>query len=387
MAEYMWDVCLTSARHVLLGGPAPLRMLLLSDGINAHSECQFDPVFRHRRILRKEFGLAVMRKHSNPQNVRPSRCLRSYDIVGLKFNYKSRPEEVLAAAACFAESKRADAKLVYCDGNDELTMQWPGLLRHCDVYWKKHALRDLSLYRRSFRGTTNLTEYCIPEGQEDNNIVGCQEALVPPQEEDLRKLFVGSSVALDRKISILRPLLVDDARTPPFGSRMHDVVLRANVPENWMGKLRQPAADAIARLQGRLKVLLPNDRVAPQQYAEEMLASKICVSPFGYGEICWRDFEAVAYGCLLFKPDMAHVRTRPDIYRPFETFVPVAWDFSDLEEKLLHYAACTDESSKMVSCARQVLAEALEPCWFSTLFREFLMAAAPDSFPQFRRAN
>jgi len=326
--------------------------------------------------------------HSNPGNVRPSKSFGSYDMVGIKFNYKSRAEEVFAAASCIAQSKRPDAKLIYCDGNDELTIQWPGLLRCCDVYWKKHAFRDLSLYQRRYRGTTNLTDYCIPaaaDGETDTS--GNQAAFALPRKEDLRKLFVGNSVALDRKIALLRPMLVDNGRIPRFASRMHDVVLRANVPENWMGKLRQPAADAIARLQGRLKVLLPNDRVAPQQYAEEMLASKICVSPFGYGEICWRDFEAVAYGCLLFKPDMAHVRTRPDIYRPFETFVPVAWDFSDLEEKLLHYAACTDESSKMVSCARQVLAEALEPCWFSTLFREFLMAAAPDSFPQFRRAD
>jgi hypothetical protein len=192
-ATYAWDVCLASVRHLLLGGPAPLRMLLLSDGINAHSECQFDPVFRNRRLLRKEFGLAVMRRCSNPGNVRPSRHFRNYDIVGLKFNYKSRPWKVLAAAACVAESKRADAKLAYCDGSDELTMQWPGFLRRCDVYWKKHALRDLSLYRRRFRGTTNLTEYCIPEGQEDG-IVKCPEVLVSPREEDLRKLFVGSSV-------------------------------------------------------------------------------------------------------------------------------------------------------------------------------------------------
>jgi len=27
--------------------------------------------------------------------------------------------------------------------------------------------------------------------------------------------------------------------------------------------------------------------------------SKICISPFGYGEICWRDFEAIIFGCLL----------------------------------------------------------------------------------------
>jgi hypothetical protein len=351
-------------------------MLLLSDGINAHSECQFDPVFRHRRMLRKKFGLAVHRSHADPGDVRPSKRFRRHDIVGLKFNYKSRPEEIMAAACSVADSKRPGSKLVYCDGNDELTMQWPGLLRICDVYWKKHAFCDLSLYRRRFRGTTNLTEYCIPDGpQGENSESGNADAFALPGDEDLKKLFVGNSVALDLKIARLRPFLADNARIPPFGSRPHDVVLRADVPENWMGQLRRPAAEAIAALQDRLKVLLPHDRVPPRQYAEEMLSTKICVSPFGYGEICWRDFEAVAYGCLLFKPDMGHVQAKPDIYQPLRTYVPVAWDFSDLGEKLLHYAEHAEESSRIVARARVVLAEALEPGWFAGLFGGLLESA------------
>lgn len=376
LAIYAWDVCLATITHRFLSGPAPLKMLLLSDGINAHSECQFDPVLRHRRLLRNQFGLAVMRKYSNPGNVRPSRHFGNFDIVGLKFNYKSRPEEIVAAVSSVAGSKRAGSKLVYCDGNDELTMQWPGLLRICDFYWKKHAFRDLSLYRRRFRGTTNLTEYCIPDGpQGENSESGNVDAFALPGDEDLKKLFVGNSVALDFKIARLRPFLADNAGIPPFGSRPHDVVLRADVPENWMGQLRRPAAEAIAALQDSLKVLLPHDRVPPRQYAEEMLSTKICVSPFGYGEICWRDFEAIAYGCLLFKPDMGHVQAKPDIYKAHETYVPVAWDFGDLREKVEYYTEHQKESAAIVIRARTVLAEALEPEWFAGLFGRLLEVA------------
>ena len=42
-----------------------------------------------------------------------------------------------------------------------------------------------------------------------------------------------------------------------------------------------------------------------------MRHSRICISPFGYGEICWRDFEAILCGCLVVKPDMSHVETNP----------------------------------------------------------------------------
>jgi len=67
---------------------------------------------------------------------------------------------------------------------------------------------------------------------------------------------------------------------------------------------------------------------------QELQNSKICFSPFGYGEICWRDYEAIAAGAVLLKPDMSHISTNPDIYVPFETYVPIKWDMSDLNDKI-----------------------------------------------------
>jgi hypothetical protein len=39
-------------------------------------------------------------------------------------------------------------------------------------------------------------------------------------------------------------------------------------------------------------------------------------------------------GALLLKPDMSHLKTFPDYYEPFVTYVPHRWDFSDFLEKL-----------------------------------------------------
>ncbi len=54
------------------------------------------------------------------------------------------------------------------------------------------------------------------------------------------------------------------------------------------------------------------------------------LSPFGWGEVCFRDAEAVIAGAVLVKPLMDHVETWPDIYLPRETYMPVAWDASDV---------------------------------------------------------
>ena len=69
-----------------------------------------------------------------------------------------------------------------------------------------------------------------------------------------------------------------------------------------------------------------------REYHSLMRKSKICLSPFGDGEMCWRDFEAVVHGAILIKPDVSFINTWPDIYRPMETYVPVKLDLSDLEE-------------------------------------------------------
>jgi hypothetical protein len=63
----------------------------------------------------------------------------------------------------------------------------------------------------------------------------------------------------------------------------------------------------------------------------------MCISPFGYGKVCWRDYDAHATGALLLKPDMSHLRALPDVFVPFETYVPLKWDLSDFGEKVEHY--------------------------------------------------
>lgn len=80
--------------------------------------------------------------------------------------------------------------------------------------------------------------------------------------------------------------------------------------------------------------LITGDIISKKKYLKEMKQSKTCVSPFGWGEICYRDFEAVLNGTLLIKPDMDHLETYPDIYIKDETYVPLRWDMEDQEETL-----------------------------------------------------
>jgi hypothetical protein len=91
--------------------------------------------------------------------------------------------------------------------------------------------------------------------------------------------------------------------------------------------------------------------VSQKRYNAELGESKIVLSPFGWGELCLRDFEAVRAGSLLLKPSMEHLETWPDVFRPHETYVPFSWDAEDLLEKTGEYLENEDLRLKVVRAA------------------------------------
>jgi hypothetical protein len=80
-----------------------------------------------------------------------------------------------------------------------------------------------------------------------------------------------------------------------------------------------------------------------------MCVTKVVLSPFGYGEICWRDFEVMLAGAVLFKQRMEHLETWPEgLFEDGVTYVSHAWDFSNFDETL---ANLLDDPTRAVSIA------------------------------------
>lgn len=191
------------------------------------------------------------------------------------------------------------------------------------LYIKKHVLRDRSAYGRPTLGHTNLSDHYARR----MNLAETETCFpVPPGFLD--KLVVGPSFVTAPTIL---PVLLGNR--PSFHRRDIDLHARFDVRGTpWYSAMRAEADAAAAAVTG-VKVLR-GFGVHMAQFLTELRRAKTCLSPFGYGEVCWRDFEAVMSGAVLLKPDMGHVETDPDIYLPWETYVPLAWDLSDLQEQL-----------------------------------------------------
>jgi hypothetical protein len=101
----------------------------------------------------------------------------------------------------------------------------------------------------------------------------------------------------------------------------------------------------LEKIKGDLRFI--TGMVSQKRYYQELYDSQIVLSPFGWGEVCFRDFEALISGALLFKPDMSHLKTWPDIYIPFETYVPLNWEGTDIKEKAESYLANDGERKRI----------------------------------------
>lgn len=80
---------------------------------------------------------------------------------------------------------------------------------------------------------------------------------------------------------------------------------------------------------------IKQSREIKSKYIDALRKSKIGISPWGLGEKCYRDFEAIYAGCVLLKPDTSFVIDWMDSYNlKNKLYIPCKLDFSDLQEKV-----------------------------------------------------
>ncbi len=109
-------------------------------------------------------------------------------------------------------------------------------------------------------------------------------------------------------------------------------------------------SDFIRKAQGRL---------SNREYFKIQNNSKISFSPFGWGELGARDYEIILGGSLLVKPRMDHMQTWPNIFIPNKTYVPLEWDFSNLEEIFETYPKNHKLRNRIISYSQEVYKESI----------------------------
>lgn len=233
--------------------------------------------------------------------------------------------------------------LIWLDTADSTGTCMFDVMPYVDLYFKKQLLVNTKEYCRDVYGTRTFCEYYHQLlGVEDETITA---RYYPHTEEKyLSKLRVAWNVGIGdlyakplqmvmHPHSVTKPVFVDPESEKPL-----DVQYRGSGYSPLAGYPRSESRKLIQEMEG---ISYPDvtKKIPKEEYIKEGHSAKSILSPFGWGEICGRDFEAFVYGGCMIKQSMEHCITYPDAYQPWVTYVPLKWDFSDFKEVLLKSAS------------------------------------------------
>lgn len=261
------------------------------------------------------------------------------------------------------------------------------VLPYVDLFYSKALFRDRSLYSRSLYGKELYSDYYHSKyGVTDED---ARERAVADVRElgklrlswnigignyPRRQLRQRSGVAVSRLFSPEAARLFylrerfDPERCVEGNRGLYPVHAR-------IGLIRRPSISwqrkiILEAIEGN--PLFLTGRVSQSQFNRETKDSKIVLSPFGWGELCLRDFETVRSGALLLKPDMSHIETWPDVFVPNVTYVPFGWDAGDIAETAAKYVDDDDSRREIVLNAANAYRSALDelPSRFVSIMEE-----------------
>ncbi|WP_337286869.1 glycosyltransferase [Candidatus Methylomirabilis sp.] len=316
------------------------------------------PLLKYKRELKQKydftFEVAEIHRDMDPTDLHVmARTISSYDAVfvqGRPFKVHGEPftrEYILEFLNAISATK------VFFDDGDSSCHLDEKVMEKVDVYLKRQVLKERSDYGTSHLERTPWSD-CFVRLYDYHGPIMQSPAV---SDSDVDKLHLGWNIGLGRDTY---QLLMKRHWWGIFkdNGRSIDVHLRARIHGDfetraWIHEHRKSMYDKVHELQVKHNVVSSDMRVPLAHYRKELQNSAIALSPFGWGEISRNDFEIIIAECLLMKPSLAHLRTEPNIFVEYETYVPLEWDLSDLQEKCEYYLSHPEERERIAKAAKR----------------------------------
>ncbi len=251
------------------------------------------------------------------------------------------------------------------------------VLPFVDRFYQKALFKDRSLYLRSLYGKELFSDLSHREYGINDPYPFRREPVRDPLQLDKLKLSWNIGIGqfpkykYKQRFAVALARLIDLRLVRWFHSKVerHDVVSVTDgngrdIPVHArLGLVSQPSLAhhrriILEKIKGDNRFLV--GETGQRQYNNELVRSKIVLSPFGWGELCFRDFEAVFSGALLLKPDMSHLETWPDVFVDGETYVSFSWDAENLLAKTDEILENEDKRKYIAKNAYKVYHEQLD---------------------------
>jgi len=321
-----------------------LTAVLLADlVVNPLSVWQIYPFKKYKSKINKELGVDFSFK--NTADIKDATSYitdasKIYDVYVFRPQWDDVPDDVIQFCQLLRDKIGASKKIILVDPFDQTSSRFFEATPYVDSHLKYLCLKNEMDYLQDFIGGNFMTHQLaasygidIGDWHVGSNLASKAVKKVKPSWFLVETSIIKS--VLRRNNSFLKPFYKQNKKDI-------DVFCHINCGDRndqiWYGKHRSSVIDVLSELPETYTTSIAAEyvgeqRISRSEYISRGKRAKIMVSPLGWGEVTMRGFEAILNRSLYFQPDVNHIITEPNIFIPFETYIPVAWDFSDLNEK------------------------------------------------------
>lgn len=307
------------------------------------------PVWLYRKELKDNYDIKV--RFLNIFNLKYNKLS---NVVGIDYrimynlfkNYEpSEPKYRKKLISILKRIKKKTDYLIYFDNGDSTGVTQFELLPYVDCYLKKQILKDRSIYTKELYRKRLFTDFYarkyfttlddewargFPLDSKYQHKVGLSWNFALKDyrySNEVSQFFYGIN-RFSNNISQLK------LQRP---NKNRKIIFAANYNLKFNSEL---VAFQRIKLLNYLKEKYNSNphvsigKIPKKQYLQTLRSSKAIFSPYGWGEVCYRDFETFIAGAALIKPDMSQIETWPNIYKSHETYIPISWKIEDWEESI-----------------------------------------------------
>lgn len=273
-------------------------------------------------------------------------CIKKnkFDLVMLAFHNIDLSKEQLISLVC--DIKECSNGIIWMDTADSTGTTKFFLLPYVDLYLKKQLLKDFELYKNVFWADRIFSDYY----KKEYNFQDLQYATNGDVIIDEFKDKVGLSYNLGLGDFFVNKYLCymqfrqlhELDRVSPHDNKIIELQYRGTLASETVQFQRKLCMLKMKLVDG-IQHNNPSVKLKYSEYIDELKKTQCVLSPFGWGEVCFRDFESFAYGCTLLKPSMEHMKTFPQFYVENETYISLDWSLNNFDDVV--YKIKTDKNS------------------------------------------
>lgn len=309
---------------------------IYTKGMDSANGCGFIiPLIINKKRL-SELGIHFRFFSEINKNIFDCDCL----ILDSKlFKYDWGVDKIEKTKDLFSSFKDKVRRLIFLDLSDSSSTIINDALEIVDIYLKSQIHRNMNLYLKPLYGRRVFTDYYHKQFKiSDKNY---EEKIPVKNKDNLSKIriswnsyYSNYSIYGDLKIQLYKLLPLKIFLSLPRqrvnkNQKNIDVSCRMGLQYS-----KETVAFQRKKISEILKTSYDFSKISKRMYYEELKDSKILISPFGYGEINLKDFEAFLNGCILYKANMDHLDTWPNFYLKNKTYVDFKWNLKDFKNKL-----------------------------------------------------